>query len=149
MEGSYVAPLGKFRLAGTARLGTGFGDDLPFYDDFELGGFFNLSGLERRELSGDELGFARLALYRKTGAVPGVLGGDLYLGASLEAGAVWQFDQSRSFDDLQPAGSLFAGVDTILGPLYAGLGVTEGGRTSFYIFLGRLFGAGSDRLSLR
>jgi NTE family protein len=149
LEGSYVAPIGNFRLAGTARFGTGFGGELPFYDDFELGGFLNLSGLERRSLGGDKLAFGRLVLYRKTGEMPGMLGGDFYLGGSLEAGAVWDFDQSTSVEDLQPAASLFAGVDTILGPFYAGWGLTEGGQSTFYIFLGRVFVAGSGRAALR
>ena len=35
--------------------------------------------------------------------------------------------------------SVFVGVDTILGPVYASFGHAEGGRNSVYLFLGRLF----------
>ena len=32
---------------------------------------------------------------------------------------------------------LFAGADTVLGPVYAGLGFGYGGNASLYVFLGR------------
>jgi len=33
-------------------------------------------------------------------------------------------------------GSLFAGLDTYIGPLFIGAGFGEGGESSFYLFLG-------------
>jgi len=63
--------------------------------------------------------------------------GDLYLGGSLEAGNVWQKD--FDFSHLQLAGSVFVGYDTILGPLYLGVGHSEGGRTAGYFYLGKTF----------
>ena len=46
-----------------------------------------------------------------------------------------------SFSDLIPAGSLWAGVDTLFGPVTVGFGLAEGGKTTWYVYLGRLFGA--------
>jgi NTE family protein len=36
-------------------------------------------------------------------------------------------------------GSLWAGVDTPVGPIYMGYGMAEGGETAFYVVLGRVF----------
>ena len=61
----------------------------------------------------------------------------LYFGASIEAGNAWQTRAEVSFDSLIIHGSLFAGLDTYIGPLFIGAGVGEGGETSFYLFLGK------------
>ena len=60
----------------------------------------------------------------------------LYFGASIEAGNAWQSRSDISFDSLLINGSLFAGLDTYLGPLFIGAGIGEGGNSSFYLFLG-------------
>jgi NTE family protein len=36
-----------------------------------------------------------------------------------------------------PAGSVFFGLDSLLGPLYLGFGYAEGGRQSLYLYLGK------------
>ena len=36
-------------------------------------------------------------------------------------------------------GSVFLGLDTILGPVYFATGFDEGGDTAYYLFLGRTF----------
>ena len=45
----------------------------------------------------------------------------------------------RDSDSLIPAGSLFLGVDTFLGPFYLGAGYAESGNASLYMRLGKLF----------
>ena len=137
LEFTHAFPFRRFSVIGTARAGNDFNGGLPFYDDFELGGFLNLSGYDRRELQGSKLGLLRAVAYRRTGDVPSVLGGDLYLGGSVEYGNVWAPGEDPVFSDGILAGSLFVGVDTILGPFYVGYGLAEGGRQSFYLFLGR------------
>jgi NTE family protein len=136
-EIGHAAPIGRTTVLGTARVGTDLGTGLPFYDDFVLGGLFNLSGLEIRDLQGSKLGFLRLMVYREVGEMPGLLGGDFYLGGSLEYGNAWPAGVSPEWDDGIPAGSLFAGVDTILGAFYVGYGLAEGGEQTIYILLGR------------
>ena len=59
---------------------------------------------------------------------------------SLETGNVWQLDETPHVADLRVAGSLWFGMDSILGPIYAGYGLADGGDSSFYLFLGRIFG---------
>jgi NTE family protein len=121
------------------ELGTELGSTLPFYADFGLGGFLNLSGFDRDALAGPDLALGRVVYYRQIGEMPTLLGGDVYLGASLEAGNTWASGSSHAITDLLLAGSVWAGMDTVLGPMYAGYGIAEGGNDSFYFFLGRIF----------
>ena len=104
---------------------------------FPLGGFLRLSGLERGEISGPHAGLARIIYYRQideTGG--GLFDMPLYLGGSIEAGNVWQTRSDISLDSVLFNGSLFAGLDTYLGPLFLAAGFSEDGDTSFYLFLG-------------
>jgi NTE family protein len=111
-------------------------DDL-IQNFFLLGGFLRLSGLERGEISGPHAGLARLVYYRQVDETGGGLFDmPLYIGGSIEAGNVWQTRSDISFDSLRTNGSVFAGLDTYIGPLFVAAGFSEHGDTSFYLFLG-------------
>ena len=114
--------------------GSHIGGDLPFYDELTLGGFLKLSGLRQDQLRGQNMALGKVITYHKIGRT---FFGDSYVGASLETGNVWQDD--FDFDDLQLAGSVFLGYDTILGPLYLGLGLIDEGWSAGYFYLGRTF----------
>ncbi len=106
-------------------------------DFFQLGGFLRLSGLQRGEISGPHTALAKLVYYRRVGeSAGGLFDVPIYLGVSAEAGNVWQSRSDISFDSARINGSLFAGLDTIIGPVYLGAGFAEGGSASFYLFLG-------------
>jgi NTE family protein len=75
--------------------------------------------------------------YYRMGDLPRALGKAWYAGASLEAGNAWARRSDVQFSDLRKAGSVFLGMDSIIGPLYLGWGHTFGGDSSFYLFLGR------------
>lgn len=106
-------------------------------DYFPLGGFLRMSGLERGEISGPHAALTRLIYYRRVGeSAGGLLDVPVYFGASLEAGNVWQSRSDISFDSMHINGSVFAGLDTYIGPIYLAAGFAEGGRTNFYLFVG-------------
>ncbi len=117
--------------------GSHIGNQLPFYDQFRMGGFLNLSGLRVNQILGQSMALGRLITYHKVGTS---FIGDLYLGGSLESGNVWGENQ-RQFDlgNLRFAGSVFVGYDTIFGPLYIAFGHADGGFNAGYFFLGRPF----------
>jgi NTE family protein len=107
---------------------------------FPLGGFLNLSGLRADSLLGPNFGIARLIYYRQIGrGGPGWLDVPTYLGASLEAGNVWQTRSEASFGNTRKDASIFIGMDTLLGPLYLASGFDQHGDQAFYLFLGRSF----------
>ncbi len=105
-------------------------------EDFNLGGFLQLSGLRTNQLSGNYMAFARMVGYHQIATVP-VLGRAIYLGGSFETGNTWENTDQISAN-LRTAGALFLAADTWLGPLYIGWGIASGGQRSYYLYLGRL-----------
>ncbi|HET7369250.1 MAG TPA: patatin-like phospholipase family protein [Gammaproteobacteria bacterium] len=120
-------------------MATSFGTRIPFYDQFTLGGFLSLSGLRQDELRGNQAFATRLIYYNRVSHLPGVLGGGVYVGGSLEAGNVWQDQGHNYFSGLRYGASLFVGADTAIGALYLGAGVSQNNQAAFYLYLGRPF----------
>ena len=107
---------------------------------FSLGGFLNMSGITPESLVGPNFAIARGIYYRQVGRRgQGFLNVPVYVGASIEAGNVWSSRHDISFDTARTNGSLFVGLDTLLGPVYFATGFDEGGGSAYYLFLGRTF----------
>ena len=130
----------------TAMLWTTFGSN--FGEDgsngvrtlLPLGGFLNLSGLAPGAISGRHVAIARALYLRQIGRRgEGFLDVPTYAGLSIESGNVWDRRGDIGFGDALTHGSLFIGLDTLLGPVYLGTGFGEGGENTFYLFLGRTF----------
>jgi NTE family protein len=103
---------------------------------FRMGGFFDISGLNRNQLSGQHATRVGMAYYRRIGDLALF---PAFAGASLELGNAWQSREDISSNDAILGGSFWAGVDTPVGPVYVGYGRAEGGEDAFYISLGRVF----------
>jgi len=102
-----------------------------------LGGPFRLSGLKARELYEDQGVLLRLRTYRNmSGGRINFLPAGWYLGLSAEAGQVFDGHDDIDLGELLLAGSLFAGLDTPIGPFVLGYGLSEGGHTRAYFSLG-------------
>jgi NTE family protein len=128
---------GKSSLQLGLSYSTTLSSDNTIQDFFPLGGFLRLSGLERGEISGPHAALARLVYYRRVGnTTGGILEAPLYLGVSAEAGNVWQSRSDIEFGDMRINGSIFAGMDSYLGPIYLAAGFAEHGQTNFYLFIG-------------
>lgn len=137
---------GRNTIAGTLKAGTGFGAQMPYYDQFPLGGFLKLSGYANEQFRGNDMAFAGLAYYRQIASLPPPLGRGLYLGASLEAG--WLSDSTvhnastgadvvLSPEATRYGGSIFFGSDPWIGPAYLGLGLSASGESTVYVLIGR------------
>jgi NTE family protein len=134
---NFVRTYGRntFQVGGSYK--TTIKNDVLIQNFFPLGGFLRLSGLARGEISGPHAGVARIVYYRRIGETGGGLFDvPLYIGASLEQGAVWQTREEISFNSLLTNGSIFAGMDTYFGPLFLAAGFAEGGKSNFYLSLG-------------
>jgi NTE family protein len=106
---------------------------------FSLGGFLRLSGLVPNSISGPQFGLGRLIYYRQVGrGGSGILDVPAYVGLSLEAGNVWQQRSDASMSSTLKDGSVFLGLDTLLGPVYLGSGFDSHGHTAYYLFLGNV-----------
>ncbi|HEX5053271.1 MAG TPA: BamA/TamA family outer membrane protein [Planctomycetota bacterium] len=112
---------------------------LPFYRAPGLGGFTRLSGLDPGSIGGQHAGlFVAFVRQRIAGRRAELFGFPVYVGATFEAGNVWA-DREDVFDTFRIAGSLFAAVDTPLGPTFFAYGQAEGGAQAFYLFVGQPF----------
>jgi NTE family protein len=121
-------------------LGTALDTPANVEDYFSLGGLFNLSGHAPNSLAGPHFGITRFLYYRKIGkGGEGFLNVPAYIGASLEAGNVWSERSEASLGSALKNGSLFLGLDTLIGPIYLASGFGDNGETAFYLFLGRTF----------
>jgi NTE family protein len=127
---------GDHALVAVVRGGTSLGSVPPIYEQFELGGLLALSGYERGQLLGPRFALGEVVYHYRFLRLPRPFGTGIYAGGSLEAGNVWGGARDIAAADLRYAGSVFLGADTLLGPLYLGLGLTEHGESSAYISLG-------------
>ena len=127
---------GRNTLLTGIRYGTTFSGQAPVERVYRLGGFLNLSGLNPDELSGQHTGIGTLAYYRRLGDIALL---PTYIGATAELGNTWQDESDISLDSSIFAGSVFVGVDSILGPIYLAVGLAEHGQTALYFYVGRTF----------
>lgn len=136
---------GANTLVSILKAGTSFGADMPYYDQFPLGGFLKLSGYANEQFRGNDMAFGALAYYRQIASLQPPLGRGLYLGASLEAGwlsetRVFDASSNRSLslsgEEMRYGGSVFFGSDTWIGPAYLGLGLSASGDSTIYVLIG-------------
>lgn len=114
-------------------------NELPTAARTLAGGPFQLSGYRYGELNADQIVMLRGAYYHRVSKLPDSFGRGVYLGASYEwaalsnyvSGNVTQSGRARS-------ASVFAGADTVLGPLYVGAGYApEIGQLRYYLLFGQ------------
>jgi NTE family protein len=115
--------------------GTSFGAN-PLVNDFALGGPLRLGSFNNDQLRGDNYLLSGVGYLRGVGRLPDVLGGNMFLGAWVEAGSAFdQWDRKNWESDI--TGGLL--LETLLGPVFFGgsVGFQGGGR--FYVALGPFF----------
>ena len=128
---------GPNTLVANLRGGTAFGDEMPYYDQFPLGGFLKLSGYANEQFRGNEYAFGSLVYHHQLTTLTPPLGKGLYLGGSLEVGRQWDVIEALNPSETRYGGSLFFGADTWLGPFFLGFGLSGEGDTTGYVTLGR------------
>lgn len=109
-------------------------ENAPYYDQFTLGGLFKLSGLADAQLVGQNAASGLLLYYANLGRR------GIHVGAGIETGTTWDARDTARFGDLLWGGTVFAAVDTMLGPLYLAYAYTEGeGNGRLRFALGKVF----------
>lgn len=114
-------------------------DDPPVQALNTLGGFLNLGGYQRNALTGGEMALGQLVYLREVAGYRTIGGLPIFLGGAVEAGNVWDNRDERDFSDMIVSGTLIASVETPLGPLSLGYGVSDEGADSAYLSLGARF----------
>lgn len=131
-----VVSIGDHTLAAAARVGEG-SDRLPLNQNFSLGGFMNLSGLQVNQMLGHSLRYASVSYQNQLLTLPDPLGRGVYGGVALESGQI----RGRPFGmaDLGwvHGATAYIGAHTAIGPVYLGYGWAQGNNRLIYLFLGR------------
>ena len=112
--------------------------DLPSAARTLVGGPFRLSGYRYGELNADQVLMAQGTYYRRVSKLPESFGRGVYLGGSLEFARLSDYGVDDEAAGHFRSLSLFAGADTVLGPLYLGAGFSpEVGRVRYYLLFGQ------------
>jgi NTE family protein len=127
---------GDATLALRAQYGQAFGDPMPYDQQFPLGGFLHLSGYREEQFRGGQMAFGSVTAYRRLPGLTPSWARGLYLGTSLEAGKIADTDPSLTEPGTRFGGSLFLGLDTLIGPAWLGVGITGDSDTGIYMGAG-------------
>ena len=136
IDAGFAKSWGRHTLLSTLRYDATVSGTAPLDRLYRFGGFFDLSGLNRDQFSGQHAARIGASYYRRIGDLALF---PAFAGFSVEVGNVWDDRSDISFDNSLVGGSFWAGVDTPVGPVYVAYGVAEGGADAFYVFLGRIF----------
>lgn len=141
LEGRRAFTLGANTLLLVGRGGNSLDTEAPYYENFRLGGLFNLSAMPPGVIDSRNQLYGRMQYYRQVNQLPSLLGKGVYAGALLETGWGWDntaFDVPDARDVPWSAGAYLA-ADTFIGPLYL-LGSIGADRASaIYMVLGASF----------
>ncbi len=130
---------GRMTILPRLVIGSEFEPGAEALQAFTLGGFLQLSGLRPDELIGSQAAFAALIGYYRLSKPATRFSNSFYLGGSIETGATWFSKSEISASDLRLAGSVFLGIDSLIGPIYTAFGAAEGSNYAAYFYLGTAF----------
>lgn len=128
---------GRHKFITRAEYATTFDSNTFITEQPTLGGLGRLSGLADNQLRGNEAALGGVAYLYELTHLPRIA--KVYTGASLELGNVWQNRDEASWGNVLKSGSLFVGLDSVVGPAYIGVGHTEGYDMNFFMQVGRRF----------
>ena len=121
------------------RAGHALGSDVPFYDQFSIGGMNSLPGLAYGALRGPHYGIVSVNYYYRAGYLTPSLGRGIYLLAGVNAGNVWMERGDIDPTDVVVGGMGGVALDTVLGPIAVVYGRAEKGNQQLYFTVGTLF----------
>ena len=134
-----VQTIGRWTGLVKVEGGSGLGTRIPFYDEFQLGGLFRLSGRPIGQLYGNTYALSALLLYYRLSDTGGIILKNFSVGVSAEAGNTWAYQAPVTLSSFKPAGSIYVIADTILGPFFVGYGRSGSKNNSAYLYLNRSF----------
>lgn len=124
-------------VSAAIRYGRAGQDGLNQFNSFTLGGFQQLSGYRPAEFSGSAVALARVGYLHRLAQIRNPFGSNLYIGTTLEFGRTAASGDLLRTAETKASVSLYAGFDTLFGPLYVGFGKSKEKGPLFYLFLGQ------------
>ena len=95
-----------------------------------------MPGFTEDSLTGQDLTLLRGGYQRR---IRDMLGFPTYLAGTVQYGNVFQNKDDISFDNGILTGSVYLGMDTLLGPVYVGYGRAETSDSAVYLSIGNRF----------
>ncbi|MDP2227379.1 MAG: patatin-like phospholipase family protein [Moraxellaceae bacterium] len=138
IEARQAMSFGRNSVLLIGRLGSSLETTLPFYENFTLGGIFNLSAYAPRRIETSSQVYGRVEGYRRISDLPTIIGKGIYAGALLETGWGWNSGgiEPPPLRDLPwSLGSYFA-ADTVVGPVYLMASVNDQRNVAAYLAVG-------------
>ncbi|MEX2263036.1 MAG: patatin-like phospholipase family protein [Bryobacteraceae bacterium] len=127
----YRTPAPRHTFFGSATAGTGFGENLPFLQQFTLGGPLRLAAFRLQEFRGDSVLYGAGGYIYELGRLPSFLGERF--------GATGWYEAGRIGGDTNQGANAGIVAETSLGTVFLGGTWGDGGRRRFYFTLGRFF----------
>ncbi|MGI9034707.1 MAG: patatin-like phospholipase family protein, partial [Pyrinomonadaceae bacterium] len=123
-------------LFGFGGAGTTFGKTAPLFQQFTLGGLFDVGGYGSGEFRSSNYVNGGVGLLRQTFALPTYIGGKLYFGGWYEAGSAFETIRRAQYRQSVTGGAL---LQTRIGPIFLGGSFAASGRGKLYFSLGKFF----------
>ncbi len=126
----------KYVVFGLGGGGTTFSRTAPLFQQFALGGLFNVGGYGSGEFRSSNYVKSGFGVLRSAYTLPTYVGGKLYVGGFYEGGSAFENWGSAKYRQSVTGGAV---LETRLGPIFLGGSFAEGGRGKVYFSLGRFF----------
>jgi len=130
---------GKNTLTFVSQINSSSGRDVSLITSTTLGGFLSLSGFSESELIGNHSLLLSANYYRRFNDRSLLFDMPLFLGGSIEVGNVFDDRLSFALDDQIIAGSIFAAIDSPIGPVFIGYGLNDADESRAYFSIGSFF----------
>lgn len=130
---------GRHTLTFVARANSASGRDASLIASSSLGGFLSLSGFSESELAGTHSLLFSSNYYQRINKRAILFDMPVYIGGSLEIGNVFDDRLSFALNDQILAGSVFAAIDSPLGPVFVGYGQNDADESQWYFSVGSFF----------
>ena len=106
------------------------------FQQFTIGGLFNVGGYGSGEFRSSNYLRGGIGVLRQTFTAPAYIGGKLYFGGWYEAGSAFENFTRAKYRQSITGGAL---LETRIGPVFLGGSFGAGGRRKLYFSLGRVF----------
>ena len=126
----------RYIALGFGAGGTTFGKTAPTFQQFTVGGLFNVGGYGSEEFRGSNYLRGGVGFLRETYAFSSYVSGKVYFGGWYEGGSAFEKFDLAGYRQSVTGGAL---LETPVGPIFVGGSFGEGGRRKVYFSLGRFF----------
>ncbi len=130
---------GNHTISTVAKYGTSFNSRLPGYAQFADGGVMGFGGIAKDQFRGDDLAIVSVGYHYRILTLPPSLGRAVYVVTRADFGNIWKNGQEMKFDDCRAGGLVAFAADTIIGPMFVGLGIADGESDRYYFMMGSTF----------